>query len=56
MLAPSTSYEQLVYTFAWLIPERYNIRVDVCDRWAHEPGRTALIHKAANGDVCVANS
>jgi acetyl-CoA synthetase len=51
MLTPATSYGKLVDTFAWLIPERYNIGVDVCDRWAREPGRTALIHKAANGEV-----
>ena len=49
MLTPSTSYENVVDAFVWLIPERYNIGVDVCDRWAHEPGRTALIHKSANG-------
>lgn len=51
MLTRSESYEHLVNTFAWSIPERYNIGVDVCDRWAHEPGRTALVHKAADGSL-----
>lgn len=45
------SYERLFETFRWQIPERYNIGVDVCDRWAGIPGRIALIHKAADGKV-----
>jgi acetyl-CoA synthetase len=46
-----TLYTQLIETFRWQIPARYNIGVDVCDRWAGEPERTALIHLAANGKV-----
>ena len=46
-----SSYTKLIDTFRWQIPSRYNIGVDVCDRWAGEPERTALIHLAANGKV-----
>ncbi len=50
MLTPADNYEKLVAGFAWDIPERYNIAVDVCDRWAiPEPGRTALIEIAGDG-------
>jgi acetyl-CoA synthetase len=44
------SFEQLVDTFRWKVPERYNIGVDVCDKWSHEPARVALIHKPPAGD------
>ncbi len=44
------SYDKLRAAFRWAIPERYNIGVDVCDRWADaEPGRLALIHKRPDG-------
>jgi acetyl-CoA synthetase len=44
--------ERLYAGFSWNIPECYNIGVDVCDKWAEEPGRIALIHKPSVGD-CV---
>lgn len=38
------SYEEVVAAFRWQVPERFNIGVDVCDRWAEiDPNRTALI-------------
>jgi acetyl-CoA synthetase len=43
-------FERLAAAFSWDIPEHYNIGVDVCDKWAHEPGRIALIHKPPGGD------
>lgn len=44
MLPDQRDYERLCAEFRWRIPERYNIAVDVCDRWAEqEPGRTAII-------------
>jgi acetyl-CoA synthetase len=50
MLPEGTSYEEVRARFRWDIPERYNIGVDVCDRWAErEPGRTALILAEAGG-------
>ncbi len=45
MLPSATSYADLKAGFTWQIPSRYNIGVDVCDRWAaREPERLALIH------------
>ena len=36
--------------FRWSIPDRYNIGVDVCDRWAAiDPGRPAVIEVQADG-------
>jgi acetyl-CoA synthetase len=44
MLHPTTSYDDLLTSFAWDIPDRYNIGVDVCDKWAAiDPDRTAII-------------
>ena len=43
MLPDADSYEGLSRAFRWQVPERYNIGVDVCDRWAaREPDRIAL--------------
>ncbi len=44
LLASPTDYETLRRDFRWRIPSRYNIAVDICDRWASaEPERTAII-------------
>jgi len=44
------SYDELYTEFRWNIPARYNIGVDVCDRWAHaEPDRLALLHLRPDG-------
>jgi acetyl-CoA synthetase len=38
--------------FRWSVPSRYNIGVDVCDRWAAvDSGRTALLDVSASGAV-----
>ncbi|RZK86732.1 MAG: AMP-dependent synthetase, partial [Methylobacterium sp.] len=38
--------------FRWDIPARYNIGVDVCDRWGTaEPERPAILEVAADGTV-----
>src|SRR5689334_15629776 len=43
MLCNADSYAALVSKFSWQVPARYNIGVDVCDRWAAlEPDRIAL--------------
>jgi acetyl-CoA synthetase len=46
MLPAAESYEALCAKFRWRIPARYNIGVDVCDKWAREPDRLALIYKS----------
>jgi len=44
MLPPAKSYDDLIDRFSWKIPERYNLGVDVCDKWAKsEPERLAII-------------
>jgi len=46
VLPQEKTYSGLYEKFQWRLPERYNIGVDICDRWAKtEPGRIALIHK-----------
>ncbi|RAI55215.1 acyl-CoA synthetase [Roseicella frigidaeris] len=49
MPQPPRSYEALRAGFRWRIPERYNIGLDCCDRWADGSGRTALLHLHASG-------
>jgi acetyl-CoA synthetase len=44
MLKPGKTYEEVYNPFKWEIPEYYNIGVDVCDRWAAERYRLALIY------------
>lgn len=50
MLPDASSYEELMARFRWVVPERYNMAVDACDKWAAiEPDRVALIHRRADG-------
>ena len=50
MLSRAPDYATLVRDFRWRIPERYNIGVDCCDKWAAaHPHRMALIHLGADG-------
>jgi acetyl-CoA synthetase len=50
MLPPIRNYDALYREFRWSIPARYNIGVDVCDRWADaEPDRLAIVHVRADG-------
>ncbi len=45
MLPRRNTYEEVLADFTWVIPDRYNIGVDVCDRWAKaEPDRVAIVH------------
>jgi acetyl-CoA synthetase len=43
------TYESLTENFAWRIPARYNMGVDVCDKWADGSGRLALIYEDPEG-------
>jgi acetyl-CoA synthetase len=52
MLPPVRDYASLTAQFRWPIPPRYNIGVDVCDRWAAvDPRRPAILHMRADGAV-----
>lgn len=44
------TYESLIAHFKWDIPARYNMGVDVCDKWADGSGRLALIYEDADGN------
>src|SRR5215813_14291923 len=52
VLPAARDYDALYHSFRWQVPARYNIGVDVCDRWAaREPGRTAIFNLGADGAV-----
>ena len=51
MLSPGKSYEEVYGSFKWQIPASYNIGVDICDKWAHDPDRLALIYEDREGRV-----
>ena len=49
-LPQARDYDALIRQFRWNIPARYNIGVDVCDRWAAaEPQRLAILHVHPDG-------
>src|SRR5438105_1961381 len=50
MLPHIRNYDALCRAFRWQLPARYNIGVDVCDRWAEaDPRRLAILHVRADG-------
>ncbi|NYT24817.1 AMP-binding protein [Alcaligenaceae bacterium] len=52
MLTHASTYGELRERFSWRVPARYNMGVDVCDKWAQQdPGRLALIYVTASGEV-----
>jgi acetyl-CoA synthetase len=52
MLPCAQTYAALAGDFRWQVPERYNIGVDVCDRWAaREPERIALTFLGADASM-----
>ena len=52
VLPAARDYGALYRSFRWQIPARYNIGVDVCDRWAEiDPARTAIFNLGADGAV-----
>ena len=52
VLPAARDYGALYRSFRWQIPARYNIGVDVCDRWAEiDPARTAIFNLDADGAV-----
>lgn len=51
MLPDIRDHDRLSAAFRWAIPQRFNIGVDVCDRWAAaDPSRVAVI-EAGPGDA-----
>ncbi|BBF94823.1 AMP-binding protein [Blastochloris tepida] len=52
LLPDRRDYRSLYDEFRWRIPDRYNIAVDACERWAAaDEDRLALIFKHADGRV-----
>ena len=50
MLPPSRDYDELYRTFRWQVPARFNIGVEVCDRWAdRDPDKLAIVAVGADG-------
>ena len=50
MLPQSRSYEEIIRAFRWQVPARFNIGVEVCDRWAAaDPGKLAIVAVDAAG-------
>lgn len=51
MLHKGKSYEEICRSFKWEIPANYNIGVDICDKWANQRYRLALIYEDEKGLV-----
>ncbi len=51
MLTKHDSYRAVYDCFTWNIPPKYNIGIDVCDKWADGSGRPALIFRREDGRV-----
>ena len=51
MLERGETYDAVYGEFRWRIPERINMGVDVCDKWAGDPDKLALIFETHDGRV-----
>jgi acetyl-CoA synthetase len=50
LLPHLNNYDDIYRQFRWQVPPRYNIGVDICDRWAAvEPDRLAILHVHPDG-------
>tara|TARA_Y100000590_G_scaffold83153_1_gene92656 strand:- start:5220 stop:6890 length:1671 start_codon:yes stop_codon:yes gene_type:complete len=45
------TYDEVYNNFKWDVPDRYNIASDVCDRWADDPSRVALVYEDENQKI-----
>ena len=51
LIKRAATYREIYDSFHWEVPARFNMAVACCDRWAADPGRVALIHEQADGQV-----
>lgn len=51
MLKFGQTYDEVYNSFQWQVPEFYNIGVDICDKWARQRYRLALIYQDQKGQV-----
>ena len=49
MLTSRDDYATVYSDFVWDVPTHFNIGVDVCDKWADDPDRLALMHRRRDG-------
>ena len=42
-------YQKLYRDFHWQVPEHFNIAQVCCERWARDPGRTAILYEDTGG-------
>ena len=49
MLEKKNTYDEVYKSFRWQVPKYYNIGVDICDKWADERYRLALIYEDEDG-------
>ncbi len=49
MLKRGKTYQDVYDSFAWDVPEHYNIGVDICDKWAGQRYRLALLYEDERG-------
>ncbi len=51
MLSPGKTYDDVCNAFEWQVPPFYNIGVDICDKWAGQKNRLALIYEDEHGQT-----
>jgi acetyl-CoA synthetase len=49
MLKHGKTYDEVYNSFRWKVPRFFNIGVDICDKWADERYRLALIYEDEEG-------
>src|SRR3569833_3623828 len=50
MLPHASTFDELTRSFRWQVPPRFNIGVDVCDKWAaRDPSRLAILNVRPDG-------
>ena len=51
LIERGNSYDEICSKFEWKVPEKFNIATYVCDRWADDANRIALIYEDENKNV-----
>lgn len=51
LIERGSTYEEICENFQWKVPEKFNIADYVCDRWADDADRIALIYEDAQKKV-----
>ncbi len=51
MLPRLGTYEAARRQFQWNVPEQFNLGVDICDKWADDQQRLALIYETKDGAI-----